>query len=127
MVHGPFAISHQPSAIDKKRVRPPLSPNCRVRTVTRVNDRIVSERKESVAARSGEDGVAAARKIGPANRAGEQRVADEEILARPARLADLQTYAARAVARRVMRPRLAAAERDHFTRSVERVDRRRPV
>src|SRR5262245_23509108 len=53
----------------------------RLRPVARIDTCIVSKRKEHVANRRDERRIVAAREIGPANGAGEQRVADEQILA----------------------------------------------
>ena len=68
--------------------------------------------------------VIATGQIGPANRAGKQRVANEEILTRLAFLPDLQADAARTVAGRVMRPRLVAAKRNLLAGRIEPINRR---
>ncbi len=62
--------------------------------------------------------------IGPADRAGEQGVADEQVLAGAVRCTDLQTDAPGTVARRVMRYRDAITKANRLSRRVEVIDRR---
>ena len=69
-----------------------------------MDDRIVAKRKEDVPNRRDERPVVCAGQIGPSDRTGKQRVADEELLADCAFLSHLQAYPARTVTRRVMRP-----------------------
>src|ERR1700681_4455264 len=83
---------------------------------------IVTEREEHGADGSDEGGMIAARQIGPADRAGKQRVPHEQILTRLPRRSDLQADPAGTVTRRVVGSRLARAERDDPTRRVELVD-----
>ena len=66
--------------------------------------------------------MVASRKVGPADRSGEQRVADEEVVAGLQLHPDLQADTAGAVARRVMRRGHALAKRDHLARHKEPVD-----
>src|SRR5229473_3121641 len=83
---------------------------------------IVTEREEHGADGREERHVVAARKVGPADRTGKQRVPDEQILTRLPRCHDLQTDPAWTVTRRVVGARLARAEPDDLTRGVELVD-----
>src|SRR4029434_10849000 len=62
-------------------LRRTLTGDSRVRSVTGMNDRLVAKRKEHSRDRSHQDAVVAAREIGPADRAGKQRVADEQVIA----------------------------------------------
>src|SRR5947207_8301046 len=111
------------STVLQKRVRPPFLADRRVRSVSWMNDRIVAEREEDRANRGDQRVVIAARQIGAADRAGKQRVADEELLPRQAFFPDLETDAAGAMTRRVVRPHFAGAEPDDVARRVEHVDR----
>src|SRR5712691_10995363 len=90
---------------NEKWIRSPLLSDGRVRPVTRMHHGVVSEGEEHGSNRSDERVVVTAGKISSADRAGKQRVADEQILAGLAFLSDLQTDAAGAMAGRVMGPR----------------------
>ena len=68
--------------------------------------------------------VVAARQVGAADRSGEERVADEQVLDAGSPALPTETDTAGTMSRRVMRARLAAAERDDLSRRVEHVDRR---
>src|SRR5206468_10615577 len=83
-----------------------------VGSVSRMNDGIVAEREEDRADRGDQRVEIASRQIRAADRAGKQRVADEQLLRRSAFFADLETDAAGAMTRRVVRPHFAGAEHD---------------
>src|SRR2546421_401667 len=87
--------------------------------VSRLHCRIVPKRKQHGSNRTNQRVVVAARQIGPADGAGEQRVADKELVACLPFRSDLQADAAGAMARRVMRPNFVPAERDDLIRGVE--------
>src|SRR5688572_22083498 len=88
---------------DKKRVGAAFVADGRVGSMTRMDDRVVSEGKKHGA--YGRDGrrVITARQIRPPDRPGDTRVADEQLLADLALLSDLQTDAARTMPGRVVR------------------------
>jgi CheY-like chemotaxis protein len=89
-----------------------------------MDNRIVAEREQHAANGGDERRVIAAGKVRAADGAGEERVAHEQIPAGAARRTNLQANAARAMARRVMRPCVELTERNHLSRRVEHVDRR---
>jgi len=95
--------------------------------MTGIHARIVAERKEHRADGRHERLVIAAGQIGPSDRAGKERVADEQIFSGLSFLANLQTHAARAVTRRVIGTRFAVAERDRLPLGVEAVDPRQAL
>ena len=74
-----------------------------------MNDGIVAEREEDRADRGDQRVEIASRQIRAADRAGKQRVADEQLLRRSAFFADLELDAAGAMTRRVVRPQFAGA------------------
>ena len=113
--------SPQPLASNQKGIRPPLLPDGRRRTVARIHLRIVAERKENPADRIDQRLVVAARQVGPADRSGKERVADEERLAGRSPLSHLQADAARTVAGRVVGPHVVGDR----TRSPLQANRRR--
>ena len=78
--------------------------------MARKHPRRVAEGKQNLRDRTDQRGVITARKIRSANRAGEQRVADEQILLFCPLGADRETDAARAMTRRVMDADLVPAE-----------------
>jgi hypothetical protein len=69
--------------------------------------------------------VIAARQVGTTDRAGKERVADEQLLAGRPSFSNLQADASRTVAGRVVRPYVVGAERDDLPGRVEHVNRRR--
>src|SRR5260221_489650 len=89
-----------------------------------IHHRIVAKRKQHAFDGRNQRLVVPARKMGAADRAGEQRVAHEQIPTRLAPLADLKADAAGAVTWRVVRPRLVRAEGDYLTGHIKDVDRR---
>jgi len=91
----------------------------------RVHTRVVAEGQEDAANGPDEGGVVGAGQIRAANRAREQRVANEKIEAPLPAARHFETDAAGAVARRVVRTRLEVAEGDGVVRRIETVDRRR--
>src|SRR5262249_2656976 len=108
----------------QERIRPPLLTNRRRRPVTWVDDGIVTKREQNLLDRGDQHIVVAARQIGPPNRAGEQRVADEQLPSRFSGSSNLQADAARAMPRRVMHARLERAEPYDVVRRIEHVNRR---
>jgi hypothetical protein len=90
--------------------------------VTRVDDRLVSERKQDAPNRPQERRQVATRQISAADRSGEQRIADKQV--RGIAGFDGQTNAARAVTGRVMRFGGKVAEADDLSTFIEVIDRR---
>ena len=84
----------------------------------------VTERKQDIANGCDEGRIVAARQIGAPDGTSEERIADEEVLPFRSSTPDLQTHAARAMTRRVMRTRLELTERDHLPWRIEMVDPR---
>jgi CheY-like chemotaxis protein len=84
--------------------------------------RVVSEGEEDGSNRSNERVVVSTGKVGSADRAGEQRIADEQLLAGLALFSDLQTDAAGAMTGGVMGPRFVLTKRDHLPGRIEDVD-----
>jgi hypothetical protein len=95
---------------DQKRIGPTLLPDRRRVAVPGVHLRVVAKREQDGTNRSHERVVITARQIGSADRAGEERVADEEVFSRRAFLANLQAHAAGTMSWRVVRPRLELSE-----------------
>jgi len=95
--------------------------------MARVHLGIVSERKQHRPNRSDQNLIIAAGQIRPANRAGEECVADEKIFSGRSLPADLQADPARAMSRRVVRPRFAVTERNDLPRRVEGIDGRQRI
>src|SRR5437867_201332 len=89
-----------------------------------VHDRVVGKRKQYLANRSKQHGEIAARQIGAADRAGKERVADEERCRLVAGLAYGEADAAGAMTRRVMDVRFIPAESPRTLAVVEKVDGR---
>src|SRR2546422_1486596 len=83
--------------------------------------RVVAKRKQHRSNGSNQSVVIATRQVGPADRAGKQRVADKELFSRRPFSSDLQADTARGMARRVVWPYLVVAERDDLTRGIENV------
>src|SRR6185312_1605926 len=84
--------------LDEKRIGPPLLANRRRRAMARIDDRIVSKPEQHRLDRGDEGRMVAAGQIRAANRSGEQRIADEQVLAGLAFPSNLQADAAGAMA-----------------------------
>src|SRR5688572_10332006 len=84
------------AVIEDERVGGALAPDGRVWAVAGMHDRVVAEREQHARDRAHQDVVITARKIGPADRAGKEGVADEEMpsAASLAGFSDLQADAA---------------------------------
>ena len=92
--------------------------------MARVHHGIVAEREQDVSNRRNQGVVIAAGQIHASDRAGEQRIADEQILSNVPRPTNLQTHAARTVAGRVMRAHLVLPKLYDLIRKIELVDGR---
>ena len=91
----------RPQIFHDKRVRRALAADGRIRAVPGVHNRLVTQRERDFGDRPHEHAVIAARQIGAADGTGKQRVANEQVRGLPGP-ADLEAYAARAVARCVI-------------------------
>jgi len=94
--------------------------------VARVDTRVVSKGKQHAANRREERVGVAAGQIGPADRAGKERIPHEKLRCRPRRRAgtpNREAHAARTMSRRVVRADFVVAESNHFSRRVEAIDR----
>lgn len=88
----------------------------------RIDTRFVSKRKQDRSDRPNQRGVVAAGQIRPADAAGKQRIADEQIEAPLAGAANLEAHTARAMPRGVVHTHFELAERNLLARSVVAVD-----
>ena len=109
---GPSNDYRFAQVLQDERIRRPLAADRRVRPVARMHDRVVAQRKQHPGDRPHQDVVVAAGQIGAADRAGKQRVADEQVLPGRALRSNLQADAARTVTRRVVDAHFVVAEVD---------------
>ena len=94
-----------------------------------IDQGIVTERKQHVTDRIDQRRVIPTGQIRPANRAGKQRVADEQVGRFPLGRGRLhasyrEAHPAGTMARRMVRPRLEVAEAEHITGGIEMIDGR---
>ena len=101
---------------------PSLLAYCRAGAMARVDNRVVAKRKQHGSYRCKQHLHVASGQIGAADRSSKERVADEEIRSTGSNPANLKTYAARAMSRRVMPCHLVIAEGDLLSVFVKNVD-----